>query len=46
MGGAGGDDFVQNPAIDLKNVAFYVSFHKLLAKIVVQIFTRIDKVFM
>ena len=35
-GGDGGrHDFVQNPTIDIKNVAFYVSFHKLLAKIVV-----------
>ena len=34
-GGSGGrHDFVQNPTIDLKNVAFCVSFHKLLAKIV------------
>ena len=29
------DDFVQNPTIYIKTVALHVSFHKLLAKIVV-----------
>ena len=36
--GGGRHDFVHNPTIDIKNVAFYVSFHKLLAKIVVRTF--------
>ena len=35
-GGSGGrHDCVQNPTIYIKTVALYVSFHKLLAKIVV-----------
>ena len=34
-GGSGGrHDFAKNPTIDIKNVAIYVSFHKLLTKIV------------